>query len=143
VRLKRYLEMRGADVGPAEMINALSAFWVGLLYDKAALDAAYDLIKPWTAAERQGLREAIARQGLASSICQRSIREIANDLMKLATDGLKRRGMIDAQGRDETVYLEPLERIVDRGETLSQHVLKAWNEGSAHPLLDPYRARLA
>jgi glutamate--cysteine ligase len=143
VRLKRYLEMRGADVGPAEMINALSAFWVGLLYDKAALDAAYELIKPWTAAERQGLREAIARQGLASSICQRSIREIANDLMKLATDGLKRRGMIDAQGRDETVYLEPLERIVDRGETLSQHVLKAWNEGSAHPLLDPYRARLA
>ncbi len=76
VRLKRFLEMRGADAGPPEMLNALPAFWVGLLYDPASLDAAWEIVKGWSAEERQALRDAVPREGLAATIagvdCARS-----------------------------------------------------------------------
>ena len=115
VRLKRYLEMRGADVGPAERIVAQSALMVGLYYDARALDGAGELIRGWSAEARQTLRDEAPRLGFSARIGGRSVREIARDMLALARGGLARRARRDASGRDETHYLAPLEAIVERG----------------------------
>ncbi len=91
VRLKRYLEMRGADVGPAASICALAALMVGLYYDPQALAAAGDLVRGWSAADRQTLREEAPRLGLAASIAGRDVRAIARDALEIARAGLTRR----------------------------------------------------
>src|SRR5262247_3324901 len=108
VRLKRYLEMRGADGGPWRRLPACAAYWVGLLYDDAALDAAWDLVKDWTAEDRQRLRDEVPRQGFKARIGQRSVLDLAKATLRLAEKGLKRRARLDKDGRDETKYLEPL-----------------------------------
>src|SRR5580658_5077964 len=101
VRLKRYLEMRGADSGSLPNLLALPAFWAGLLYDDASLDAAWDLVKPWSAEERQKLRDDVPKQGLAAKIRNRTVFELAAEILKLARTGLTRRMRFDAGGRDE------------------------------------------
>src|ERR1700746_2525972 len=98
VRLKRYLEMRGADGAPGPRLPALPAFWVGLLYEQVPLDAAFDLIKHWTAEERQKLRDDVPRRGFAAVIAGRSVLEIAAECLQLSHDGLRRRGRRDQQG---------------------------------------------
>lgn len=137
VRLKRYLEMRGADAGPPEMLNALPAFWVGLLYDQDALDAAWDLVKGWTAEQRQALRDGVPRQGLEASIAGRSVRDIARDVLALSRAGLARRARKNASGQDETMYLAPLDGIVAEGRTLAQALAdrcrEEWN-GKVEPV---------
>ena len=110
VRLKRYLEMRGADVGPPERIVAQSALMVGLYYDSAALDGALQLIRGWSAAQRQALRDEAPRLGLKAEIAGRSLRDVARDMLALARGGLARRAR-----RDETRYLDPLDAIVESG----------------------------
>lgn len=120
VRLKRFLEMRGADAGPPDMLNALPAFWVGLLYDQAALDAAWDLVKGWSAEERQSLRDAVPKLGLSASIAGRPVSEVAREVLELARAGLARRARHDAAGSDETVYLDPVMEIATRDRTLAQ-----------------------
>ncbi len=120
VRLKRFLEMRGADAGPPEMLNALPAFWVGLLYDQASLDAAWDLVKGWTDTERQALRDAVPREGLAAMVAGRSLRDIAREVLALSRAGLVRRARRDAKGADESGFLDPLDAIVAGDRTLSQ-----------------------
>ncbi len=110
VRLKRYLEMRGADVGPPERIVAQSALMVGLYYDARALDGAGELIRGWSAEARQMLRDEVPRAGLSARIGGRTVREIARDMLALARGGLARRARRDGRGRDETVYLEPARR---------------------------------
>jgi glutamate--cysteine ligase len=120
VRLKRFLEMRGADAGPQGMLNALPAFWVGLLYDQAALDAAWDLVKSWNSSERQGLRDTVPKLGLQASIAGRPLAEIAREVLALSRAGLARRGHRDAAGRDEALYLDPVMEIAERGQTLAQ-----------------------
>jgi glutamate--cysteine ligase len=115
VRLKRYLEMRGADVGPPDRIVAQSALLAGLYYDAAALDGASELIRGWTREERQALRDDAPRLGLAARIGVRSAREIGRDMLDLARGGLGRRARRNAAGRDETQYLDPLYRIVETG----------------------------
>src|SRR5579872_5718935 len=120
VRLKRYLEMRGADVGPRERICALPALFVGLYYDSIALDAALELINAWSAEERQKLRDNVPRLALAARIGGRSVRDVARDVLAISRAGLARRGRRDASGRDETIYLEPLERIVETGQTAAE-----------------------
>jgi glutamate--cysteine ligase len=122
VRLKRFLEMRGSDAGPAGMLTAMPAFWVGLLYDSALLDAAWDLVKNWSAAERQALRDAVPREGLAATIGGRKLGEIAREVLELSRAGLARRAFNDAAGKDESVYLDPLREIVGSGQTLAQHL---------------------
>jgi glutamate--cysteine ligase len=112
VRLKRYLEMRGADAGPASMLVALPTFWVGLLYDEAALDQAWQLVKGWTEAERQALRDDVPAKGLGAMIGGRSVHDIVRDLLKLARDGLARRARLDPFGCDETRFLEPLDELI-------------------------------
>jgi len=136
VRLKRYLEMRGADVGPRERIVALTALWVGLLYDEAALDGAWNLVKGWSTEEREHLRAEVPRLGLKAEIAGRPLREVARDVLALSRAGLARRAVRDATSADETRYLDPLERIVASGRTPAEEALAqyrgAWG-GSVEP----------
>ena len=88
VRLKRYLEMRGADNGPMNMICALPALWAGLLYCQPALDEAWDIVKHWTAAEREKLRTDVAKLGLNAEIRGRRVQEFAREMLKLSRAGL-------------------------------------------------------
>jgi glutamate--cysteine ligase len=136
VRLKRYLEMRGADVGPADRINACSAFFVGLFYDAGALDAAYDLIKDWRADERQKLRDDVPRLALGASMRGRPLSEIARDALDIANKGLARRARGDDKGRDESMYLAPLWRIVETGEVAAETWLKRY-QGPWRSSVDP------
>ena len=116
MRLKRYLEMRGADGVPWGRLPALPAFWVGLLYDDTSLDAAWDIVKHWNAAERQALRDDVPRFGFKARIRDRYLFEIAKECLALAHSGLRRRSRVDHLGRDESRHLEPLERIIDSGQ---------------------------
>ncbi|MGB7102415.1 MAG: glutamate-cysteine ligase family protein, partial [Xanthobacteraceae bacterium] len=137
VRLKRYLEMRGADSGPLPDLLALPAFWVGILYDDVSLDTAWDLVKNWTADERQALRDAVPKVGLAAKIHGRTVFEIANDVLRLARAGLARRKHLDISGEDEGKYLEVLEDRLARGTTPAQELLEKFHGpwgGSVDPI---------
>jgi glutamate--cysteine ligase len=112
VRLKKFLEMRGADGGTQPFINALPALWAGILYDQTALDAATDLVKNWTQADHVYLREYAPKQGFDAVVAGQSVREWARQLLQIATVGLKARGYLNESGADETIYLQPLwERV--------------------------------
>jgi glutamate--cysteine ligase len=126
VRLKTYLEMRGADAGPRAHFTALPALCAGLLYDAAALDQAGELTKGWSAAARQTLREDVPALALDAMIDGRTLRDVGRDVLALAGDGLRRRARRDAQGRDESVFLAPLEAILEGGRTLAQQRLDAY-----------------
>ena len=102
---------------------ALPAFWVGILYDDASLDAAWDLVKHWTAEERQQLRDAVPKQGLAAKVHGRTVFEIATEVLKFSRAGLARRKRLDADGQDETRYLDILDDRVARGTTPAQELL--------------------
>jgi len=127
VRLKRYLEMRGADVGPADCVCALPALMIGLYYDSDALAAAGDLVRGWSAGERQAVRDEVPRLGLAARIGGRDLRAIAREALEIARVGLARRGRNDARGRDETVYLDPLDEIVADGRVPAQRWIARFN----------------
>ena len=127
VRLKRYLEMRGADVGPLPMITALSAFWTGLYYHAPSLDAAWDIARGWSAMERQTLRNDVPRLGLTAAIGGRSVLEIAREMLTLSTAGLKARARLDMQGSDETGYLAPLYALLDKGLTQSDELVELYH----------------
>jgi len=141
VRLKRYLEMRGADGGPWRRLPALPAYWVGLLYDDDSLDAAWDIVKDWSAQERQKLRDDVPRAGLAATIRGRSVLSLAKETLTLAENGLARRRCFDASGHDETRYLRPLQEFVARGITPAEELLEKFNGpwgGSVAPVYEEY-----
>jgi len=123
VRLKRYLEMRGADCGSLDRLTALPALWTGLLYDQGALDAAWDLVKDWTEAERAALRRDVPRLGLATPFRGRTVREVALDTLAIARAGLKARDRRDDAGTDESGHLDTLFAIADSGRTAAQEML--------------------
>jgi glutamate--cysteine ligase len=127
VRLKKYLEMRGADSGPWRRLCALPAIWVGLLYDQPALDAAWGLVKTWTAEERQALREAVPRLGLAASLRRRTVRDIARDVLKLSRSGLDARHFVGCKGRSEAGFLNVLDDIIASGRTPAEDLLTLYN----------------
>ena len=135
VRLKTFLEMRGADAGSLPFLLALPALFTGLLYDPVALDAAWDLVKGWTAAERQELRDVVPRQALAAEIAGRPLRDVATDVLRIARAGLAARGRMDARGGDETGYLDVLDDVVASG-TQSERLLARY-EGAWHHSVDP------
>jgi glutamate--cysteine ligase len=141
VRLKRYLEMRGSDGGPWRRLPALPAFWIGMLYDTDCLDAAWDMVKDWSAEERQKLRDEVPRLGFGAAIRNRSLLDISRECLALANAGLKRRARIDSDGRDETKYLEALGDMVTRGRTPAEELLEkyhgAWR-GSVDPVYTEY-----
>jgi len=141
VRLKRYLEMRGADSGPLPMLSALPALWVGLLYDQGALDAAWDLVKGWSVADHDFLRRETPKTGLATQFKGRPLAELGREVVEIAHAGLRARKRLDAQGRDETIYLAPLDRAVASGQALSDELLAKWQgewKGSFAPLFRDY-----
>jgi len=141
VRLKRYLEMRGADGGPWRRLPALPAFWVGLLYEDGPLDAAFDLVKRWTAEERQKLRDDVPRRGFEAVIAGRTVLEIAEECLSLSRAGLRRRGRRDRLGADERRYLAPLEDFVARRITPAEELLALFHgpwHGSVEPLFTAY-----
>jgi glutamate--cysteine ligase len=121
VRLKRFLEMRGADAGDAAMLLALPAFWVGLLYDDAARKAAAALVRGWTAPEMRALRAAVPREALGATVRGRSVREVARDAVAIARDGLRARGL------GEEMYLAPLDEVVASGLTRADRWLARYH----------------
>jgi glutamate--cysteine ligase len=141
VRLKRYLEMRGADGVPLDRLPALPAFWVGLLYDDTSLNAAWDIVKHWNADERQALRDNVPRLGFKARIRDRYLFEIAKECLALSYAGLRRRSRIDHLGRDETRHLDPLQRIIDSGHTPAEEMLAKFSgpwHGSVEPAYQEY-----
>jgi glutamate--cysteine ligase len=141
VRLKRYLEMRGADGGPWRRLPALPALWTGIYYDDISLDAAWDLVKDWSAVERQALRDDVPKLGFAAAVRNRSVRDIAKDCLALARAGLARRGRRDPSGHDETRYLDPLDIIVANGRTPAEELLEKFHgpwRGSIDPVFAEY-----
>jgi glutamate--cysteine ligase len=117
VRLKRFLEMRGADAGTLPALWALPALWVGLLYDNDTLDAAYALIKGWTMPEREALRDSVPRLGFATPFRKSNVLDIARQVAFLAETGLKRRNRLDQNGNDESVALLPLIELLEQGRS--------------------------
>ena len=124
VRLKRYWRCAAPTAGRGGGC-ALPAFWVGLLYDDASLDAAWDLVKDWTAAERQTLRDDVPRLGFKAEIRGRAMLDLAKECLALAEAGLKRRGYRDSEGRDETRYLTPLQEFVRAGSRRPKNFWKS------------------
>jgi glutamate--cysteine ligase len=112
VRLKRYLEMRGADAGPRPFLPALPALFAGLLYEPSSLDAAWDLVKDWNTGAREKLRADVPRFGLAATINGRRLGEVAAEVLRFARAGLAKRNRRDARGFDETVFLDPLDAVL-------------------------------
>jgi len=127
VRLKQFIEMRGADTGPRALLCALPAFWVGLLYDEDALSAADALIRDWTAEERAALRQAVPKSALATPFRGRTVLDLAREVLAIARAGLKARGRRGWTDEDETPYLEPLDQIVARGTTEAEALLKRYH----------------
>ena len=137
VRLKQYLEMRGADGGPWNRLCALPALWVGLLYDAEALDAAWDLVKDFNMTERHALRDGVPMHALKLPFRSHSVRELARETLKIAAHGLKRRARLNRNGADESIFLEPLIEIVEANQTPAERKLElfhgAWG-GNVDPV---------
>jgi glutamate--cysteine ligase len=141
VRLKSFLEMRGTDGGAWRRICGMPALWVGIYYDGVALDAAWDMVKDWTAEERQALRDAVPKQALGAPFRDTNVREVARRMIEISSAGLRRRAALDGSGMSEDGFLNPLRELVDRGYTRADEMLRlyhgAWN-GDLTPLFSEY-----
>jgi glutamate--cysteine ligase len=123
VRMKQYLEMRGADGGPWNRLCALPAFWTGLLYDDAALDAAWDLVRDFTIAERNQLRDDVPRLALKAPFRRGTLRDLALEALKISAAGLQRRNRLSAHGSDERHFITPLIEFAEANETPAERKL--------------------
>lgn len=142
VRLKRFLEMRGADGGPWRRICGLPAFWVGLLYDDAALDAADMLTKDWTFDEVDALRNAVPAEGLKAKFRGHALYETAREVIAVSKAGLKARGKLNREGQDETIFLSPLDEVMAKKATLAEDLLALYHGrwgGSVEPVFEEYQ----
>jgi len=137
VRLKKFLEMRGADGGPWARLCALPALWAGLLYHQPSLDAAWDLSRDWSMEERLKLRTDVPRLGLEAVIRQRTVGDIALEVIELARQGLTARGRLNPAGDNESGFLSPLQQVAESGVTPAERKLNCyhgeWN-GSVDPV---------
>ncbi|WP_431321485.1 glutamate--cysteine ligase [Rhizobium sp. YTU87027] len=142
VRLKRFLEMRGADGGPWRRICGLPAFWVGLLYDEAALEDADMLTKDWTFDEVNALRDAVPSQGLRAKFRGHELYETAREVIAVSKVGLRARNKLNREGQDETIFLAPLDEVMAKKATLAEDLLALyhgrWN-GSVAPVFEEYQ----
>ena len=124
VRLKSFLEMRGADGGPWSRICALPALWVGLLYDQTALDAAWDLVKGWDMDGREALRSAVPKLGLDAPLPGGGkLKDIAAEVLAISRSGLAARARLNKAGDNECAFLNPLDEIVASGKVPAQRLL--------------------
>ncbi|MFV0292891.1 MAG: glutamate--cysteine ligase [Paracoccus sp. (in: a-proteobacteria)] len=128
-RVKKYIEMRGADGGPWRRLCALPGLWVGLLYDQAALDAAWDLVKGFDAETREGLRHAAARDGLQGEVNGIKLHDLARETVAIAETGLKSRARPGAGGMvpDETHFLNALKESIENGKTPADELLEKYH----------------
>jgi glutamate--cysteine ligase len=131
VRLKRYLEMRGADSGPWRRLCALPAFWVGLLYAQSSLDTAWDFVKHWNTDERQSLRNQVPRLGLDAKIGATSVADIAKQILQMSRTGLDARDVVGCKGKRESSFLDILDETVSSGKTAADQLIdlykSAWS----------------
>ncbi len=126
VRLKWFLEMRGADGGPWARLCALPALWVGLLYDGDAIEAAWDLVKDWSEEDHVYLRREVPTLALETPFRGRTMRDLALEVLEIAAHGLKRRARLNPKGEDETRFLTPLFEIADSGKTPAEELIEAY-----------------
>jgi len=137
VRLKKYLEMRGADGGRWNRLCGLPAFWVGLLYDQQSLDAAWDLVKDLTMAERHALRDGVPKYALKLPFRNGTVRDLAIEALKISGNGLARRNKLNATGASEAVFLEPLIEYAQANQTPAERKLELYKTqwgGSVDPV---------
>jgi len=127
VRLKKFLEMRGADGGTWSKICALPALWVGLLYDQTSLDAAWDLVKDWTHEEHQHLRDNVPRDALSVPFRNGTVQDLAKQMLDISAAGLERRAKLNNTGDDERVFLKSLYETANSGKTTAQLMLDRYN----------------
>ena len=123
VRLKRFLEMRGADGGTWRRICGLPALWVGLYYDQTSLDAAWDLVKDWTAEEREAMRDAVPKLAFKTPFRKSNVGDLARAMLEISAAGLRRRANVDSIGTNEEGFLMPLVELVNRGYTRAEEML--------------------
>ena len=128
-RIKQFIEMRGADGGPWRRLCALPALWVGLLYDQAALDAAWDLVKDWDADTRAAWHVASSVDGLQAEVGGRSMRDLAKDVVDIARGGLKSRARPGLGGMvaDERHFLHALEDSIETGQAPADELLERYH----------------
>jgi glutamate--cysteine ligase len=126
VRLKQYLEMRGADAGQWRRICGMPALWVGLLYDKVALDAAWDMVKDWSQEERQALRDMVPKQAFRAPFRNTTVLELARRMLEISAEGLRRRASLDGAGMSEDGFINPLRELVARGQTRAEELLHSF-----------------
>jgi len=126
VRLKQFLEMRGADAGEWRRICGMPALWVGLVYDDVALDAAWDMVKDWTTEERQALRDMVPKQGFRAPFRNTNVLELARQMLEISATGLRRRANLDSAGMSEDGFINPLRELVARGQTRAEELLHAF-----------------
>jgi glutamate--cysteine ligase len=137
VRLKTFLEMRGADGGPWRRLCALPALWVGLLYESGTLDAAWELVRDWTDEERETLRREVPKRALKTRFRRGTVQDIAKEAVALARQGLSRRRRLDRSGEDESGFLNELAEIAASGRTPAEALLDAYAtrwHGSVDPI---------
>ncbi len=137
VRLKRFLEMRGADGAPWRRICALPAFWVGLLYDADSLGEALELVAPWDAEQRQALRDAAPETGLKGTVAGIDVHATAKRAVAIAREGLTKRARMGWAGEDETSFLDPATEVAESGITAAERLLASYAgewDGSVAPL---------
>ncbi|QEE46719.1 glutamate--cysteine ligase [Rhizobium sp. WL3] len=142
VRLKRFLEMRGADGGPWRRICALPALWVGLLYDETALAAADALTADWTVEDVIAMRDAVPAQGLKASVAGRPLMEVAREVVEMSRSGLKARARLNSEGQDESVFLNTLDEVLAKRTTLADDMLALYHgrwKGSVEPVFEEYQ----
>jgi glutamate--cysteine ligase len=141
-RMKKYIEMRGADGGPWRRLCALPAFWVGLMYDQSALDGAWDLVKDWTAAQRDALRTAASVDGLQAKVTGIDMATIAREAVAISEAGLKARARAGAGGLvpDETHFLNALKESIETGRVPADDLLADYNGPWDHDLSRIYGA---
>ncbi|HUB85010.1 MAG TPA: glutamate-cysteine ligase family protein, partial [Rhizomicrobium sp.] len=141
VRLKQFLEMRGADAGQWGRICGMPALWVGIYYDQTALDAAWDMVKDWTAEERWAMRDAVPRLGFKTPFRTTTVWELAHRMLEISSAGLKRRAAMDAGGMSEDGFLNPLRELVSRGTSRAEELLAKYHgewKGDIRPIFTEY-----
>jgi glutamate--cysteine ligase len=141
VRLKRFLEMRGADGGPWRSLCALPALWVGVLYSQASLDAAADLIRDWTLEEHQALRDQVPKLALQTPFRGGTVQDLARHMLELSSEGLKARAEEDWAAQDERQFLTALRRVVETGNSPADDKLAAFHgrwQGEIDPIFTEF-----
>ncbi|MDP7625192.1 MAG: glutamate-cysteine ligase family protein, partial [Rhodospirillales bacterium] len=141
VRLKKFIEMRGADGGPSKNLCALPAFWVGLLYDDQALADVTSMISDWSYDEVSALRDEVPIAALKTPFRGSTLQDLAKDVLAIAKQGLERRAKLDCSGQDETVFLNPLHAIAESGITPAEELLAHFDgdwDGSVDQVFTEY-----